>query len=232
MFKSKKINKILLLSMAVVAVSFAVDAAQSAEATSPTAVSMDWWKGDEYKKYAGPQYRSAVSALDSIKFNGNEKVLDIGCGNGAITALEIARKRVPNGSVVGLDYSQNMLDTATKEFPIDKVPNLSFIHGNAEDLDFNEEFDVITSFMAFHWVPNQQKALAGMYKALKPGGKLVLVMIGNPVSYYDDVARDSKWVAKFVKVPSESGRYFPTANKFDKWLMDLGFRAIDQICLP
>lgn len=61
MFKSKKINKMLLLSMAVVAVSFAVDAAQSAEATSPTPVSMDWWKGDEYKTHLTRKFTNTLT---------------------------------------------------------------------------------------------------------------------------------------------------------------------------
>jgi ubiquinone/menaquinone biosynthesis C-methylase UbiE len=220
----------LLLSSFVSVISFAViGAAQVAEAVSPRleitpAASSDWWKGDHYKKYAGPQYKCAVSALESITFNGNERVLDIGCGNGAVTALEIA-KRVPNGSVVGFDYSQSMLNTAQREFPRSKVPNLSFVHGNAEELDYNEEFDIVTSFMAFHWVPNQQKALANIYKALKPGGLFVMIMVGNKMPYYDEVSRDLKW-ASVVKVPSES-RYYPTANKFDKWLKDLNFTEIN-----
>jgi trans-aconitate 2-methyltransferase len=82
----------------------------------------DRWDSQNYKENSDPQFEGAMSALVSYNFKKNESVLDIGCGDGKVTA-EIA-KLVPDGTVLGIDVSPNMIEFSKKNFS--DIPNLSF----------------------------------------------------------------------------------------------------------
>ncbi|OMH40090.1 class I SAM-dependent methyltransferase [Desulfurobacterium indicum] len=88
--------------------------------------------------------------IEKLSLKGNELVLDIGCGDGKIT-FEIAR-RVPDGYVVGIDSSEEMIKLASKMFSPSKYPNLSFRFLDIQEMDFSGEFDVIFSNAALHWI--------------------------------------------------------------------------------
>src|ERR1700733_8424118 len=105
-----------------------------------------------YHHHSQQQWNVAYEALKKLEFQGNEQVLDIGCGTGKITA-NIAG-RVPNGSVLGLDISQGMTVFAQKIYP-PFYNNLSFL--KADILNFvsspsPSKFDVICSFNSLHWI--------------------------------------------------------------------------------
>jgi trans-aconitate 2-methyltransferase len=131
---------------------------------------------------------------------GFERVLDVGCGDGKITA-EIAA-RVPNGEVVGVDPSVKMIRYAQSKWASNDVPNLRFEVADARRLPFHEEFDQVVSFNALHWVMAQEEALRSIRAALKPGGRaqLRLVPHGERKSL-EHVIRETRqseqWGAKF-----------------------------------
>jgi trans-aconitate 2-methyltransferase len=102
---------------------------------------------------------------------GSERVLDVGCGDGRITA-EIAR-RVPQGGVIGVDASRNMIELASQK----RGPNLRFEVADARSLPFSHEFDLVVSFNALHWIHEQDLALASIHKSLKPGGTAHLRLV-------------------------------------------------------
>ena len=102
-----------------------------------------------------------------LDLRGDERVLDIGCGNGKNTG-EIAA-RVPQGSVVGLDFSANMVAFAASQYAASHL-NLTFQVAHARHLPFAAEFDLVVSFNALHWVPEQELALRSIHAALKPEG--------------------------------------------------------------
>src|SRR4030095_15665404 len=106
--------------------------------------------------------------------NGSERILDVGCGEGKITA-EIA-SRVPRGLVVGVDPSHDMIGFAQKHFTLAistgaSLGNLRFEVADARRLSFKDEFDLAVSFNALHWIPEQDAALRAIRSALIPGGK-------------------------------------------------------------
>jgi trans-aconitate 2-methyltransferase len=72
------------------------------------------WNPQDYAQRSELQQVMAAEILDRLKFKGDETVLDIGCGNGTITA-QIAY-RVPQGSVLGVDPSHNMIAFASEAF--------------------------------------------------------------------------------------------------------------------
>ena len=109
------------------------------------------------------QYRQALEAIAHLKLKGNESIPDVGCGDGKITAY-LAQK-VPNGQVVGVDLTQNMVGFASNTFQ--DVPNLTFQKTSGDQLNFKNSFDCVTSFSCLHWIENQKDVWQGFYQALK-----------------------------------------------------------------
>jgi len=133
----------------------------------------DNWDGDFYQENSQLQYRWATEYLEKLPLQGSERILDIGCGDGRVSAA--FAWAVPKGEVVGVDHSESMLKTAWKMLE-DRVDlrNLSFCKMDATDLTFDAEFDLAVSFSCFHWIPNHLAALQGIQRSLKPGGKFFL----------------------------------------------------------
>ncbi len=115
--------------------------------------------------------------MDKLRLRGDERILDIGCGDGYLTAL--LATRVPRGEVVGVDVSPEMVQHATRRFPSERHPNLRFLVMDACSLSFNEEFDLVFSNAALHWVPDHRSVLRGIRDCLKRGGKLLAQMAGR-----------------------------------------------------
>ena len=110
-------------------------------------------------------------------------VIDIGSGAGVDT-LFAALMVGPGGRVVGIDITPEMVERAKANLNQMKLPNVSFYQASAEQLDFPPEgFDVAISNGVLNLVVNKERALAEIYKVLKPGGRLMLadqVLVGNP----------------------------------------------------
>jgi trans-aconitate 2-methyltransferase len=132
----------------------------------------DHWKGDEYAKNSESQRNTAEEFIQKVTLQGREAILDVGCGDGKITAK--MAQMVPNGYVVGVDISASMIERAKKSFSDRK--NLMFQISDAQQLPFLQQFDIITSFTVLQFVLEQKEALQNFKKALKPGGKLWIQM--------------------------------------------------------
>ncbi len=136
---------------------------------------MTEWNAVEYTRRSGLQMAMAKEVLALLDLAGSERVLDAGCGDGRTTA-EIAA-RVPQGMVVGVDPSHDMIDFASSHFGPAVLPNLRFEVGDARRLPFHQEFDLVVSFNALHWIPQQEEALRSIHAALKPSGAAQLRLV-------------------------------------------------------
>jgi trans-aconitate 2-methyltransferase len=132
------------------------------------------WKASEYARISELQHAMAEEVLGLLDLKGDERVLDIGSGNGKNTS-EIAT-RVSQGSVVGVDFSANMVAFASAQY-LASHQNLRFQTADARHLPFGPEFDLVVSFNALHWVPEQGLALQSIHAALKPEGRAQLRMV-------------------------------------------------------
>ncbi len=94
-------------------------------------------------------------------------VFDVGCGSGAITA-DIAQR--VNGKVVGIDFSQHLIELAQKKY--EHIPNLSFEVANINDYVSDESFDLVIAARTLQWVNNPAEVVSKMVDLLKPGGKI------------------------------------------------------------
>jgi trans-aconitate 2-methyltransferase len=129
------------------------------------------WDGAEYDRVNGLQRWVADRSLAELDLRGDERLLDVGCGDGRITA-EVAA-RVPAGSVLGIDPSPGMLEVARTR----AAPNLAFATGSFESMPYADEFDTVLSFNALHWVADQALALAHVRRALVSGGTSLLQLV-------------------------------------------------------
>ncbi|HEY8097467.1 MAG TPA: class I SAM-dependent methyltransferase, partial [Methylobacter sp.] len=154
------------------------------------------WNAKDYERNSQAQQKWARELIANLNLAGVEDILDLGCGDGKVTA-EIAGL-VGDGSVVGVDNSMQMIELAKEKYSQDQHPNLSFQVMDASDLSFEGCFDLVFSNAALHWVKNHKPVIEGLYKSLRIGGKILLRMGGKGdaegiLSIMDDLKASDKW---------------------------------------
>lgn len=164
------------------------------------------WDADDYARNAANQRQWGLATLDRLALRGSERVLDVGCGEGSLTA-EIAA-RVPRGHVLGLDSSADMIRRAAESHPPERHPNLAFALGDAAALEVPAPVDAVFSNAVLHWVMDHGPVLAGVFRCLRPGGRVALSFAGRgtaaqALEVMDGVVRGSRWEGAFA------GRPFP-----------------------
>ncbi|MBW4619279.1 MAG: methyltransferase domain-containing protein [Cyanosarcina radialis HA8281-LM2] len=191
------------------------------------------WQAKDYHKNSAGQHKFAKDLIAKLEFKGNERVLDIGCGDGKITA-EIATY-VTYGEVLGIDRSPNMIHFARSNFTTDKFPNLAFECQDARNLDFDDRFDLITSFSCLHWIIDHMPVLTGMQKSLKSGGKVALQFGGKGNAQKikeaaDEVIDREKWRQYFQDFDFPYAFY--GVDEYRTWLNDAGLKATRLELVP
>ncbi|MFT4554118.1 MAG: trans-aconitate methyltransferase [Chlamydiales bacterium] len=127
-----------------------------------------------YHNHSSIQWVWAVQAIYGLELKGDERLLDIGTGDGKIAAY--LSTLVPEGSVIGIDILDEAITYAQKKFPKEKHPNLSFEWGKAETYLGDEAFDIITAFCSFNWIEEKDVAFTRIIQNLKVGGKALIVI--------------------------------------------------------
>lgn len=182
------------------------------------------WDPAAYAACADAQRAWARELIARLEFSGSERILDVGCGDGKVTA-ELATL-VPSGCVVGVDNSPEMIAFASAAFPQSRYPNLRFEHMDARKLDFANEFDVVFSNAVLHWVDDHPAFLRGAAAALRPGGRL-LISCGGKGNAHDvflairSVMRRPEWRRFFRKMRCPYFLY--SADEYLRWLPQFGF---------
>jgi trans-aconitate methyltransferase len=183
------------------------------------------WNAAAYATNSAVQQRWARELIAWLKLRGDENILDVGCGDGKVTA-EIARA-VPRGSVTGIDASVEMLSFAKKTFPKSEISNLKFQIMDARKIKFARLFDVLFSNSALHWVDDHEQFLCGAASVLKPGGRLVVSCGGKGNAHDVFLAlrpemRLKRWREFFRKL--EASYFFYSPADYEKWLPQSGFK--------
>lgn len=184
---------------------------------------------EDAKTYHGNssmQWRIAVEIIDSIPLMESERILDIGSGDGKVTAF--LAEKIAKGSILGVDISQSMIDFATSHYPQINYPNLSFQKGDAAELLFENQFDRVVSFSTLHWVLDQKKTLDAIHRALVPGGMVCIHTYGkspmNVTSVGDVLVHTEKWAPYFPSYSKQ--RVFFTEQEYQSLLEEAGFRQV------
>ena len=155
---------------------------------------MTGWDGVDYLRVNTLQQWLAARALEDVDLHGVHSLLDVGCGDGRVT--QQLATRIPDGRCVGLDPSPGMIAVAPTG------PGLTFEVGDVEAMTFRDEFDLVVSFNALHWVAAQRVALGAIARALhRPGRTLLVFVCAGPRPSLEDVAmtvtRSGRWAASF-----------------------------------
>lgn len=144
----------------------------------------------------GQERQLSHKALDLLELNGNEKILDIGCGTGTLT-IDAARKLTGAGSlVVGLDAAPKMIEVARKKSA--GLDHIRFDTGIGEALPYPDEyFDRAVSTFFFHHINFElkQKTLRELHRVLKPQGAAVIVDVDIPTTIFGAI---SAWSGYFL----------------------------------
>ena len=140
--------------------------------------------GEKYQKASRHQLEWGNKLISQLSLKGNETILDLGCGDGALTA-QLAML-VPDGAAKGIDASLGMIETAHKH----EEKNLQFAQMNIDCMDFENEFDVIFSNAALHWIKDHEKLLRHSWRALKENGVILWNFAeehsGKPERYFPE----------------------------------------------
>lgn len=129
------------------------------------------WDPEVYGRYADERSRPFQELVARVRAAEPASVVDLGCGDGALTAT--LADRWPSASVLGVDSSAEMLAGAPAG------PRLRFAQGRIEDWEPAGPVDVLLSNAALQWVPDHAALLPRLVGALAPGGWLALQVPGN-----------------------------------------------------
>jgi trans-aconitate 2-methyltransferase len=136
------------------------------------------WDATTYHRIATPQLTWGRKVLDRLALRGNETAIDAGCGCGRLTALLV--ERLPHGQVIAVDRSENMLQMARDYLEPRFGGRVSFLPSALEALPLEVVADLIFSTATLHWIPDHPTLFRSLYRALKPGGRLVAQCGGGP----------------------------------------------------
>ena len=177
------------------------------------------WSAERYTRNSAFVVRFGEQLIDDLAPRPGERILDLGCGDGALTQKIIAR----GAEVTGVDAGADMVAAARKRGIDARVMD-------ARSLNFNAVFDAVFSHAALHWVKEPDAVLAGVRRALKPAGRFVGDMGGA-----GNIAREVAALGAALDrrgYDPEAGNpwYFPTAEAYRGRLEANGF-TIDDIRL-
>jgi trans-aconitate methyltransferase len=129
--------------------------------------------GKKYAQASTHQQEWGARLIEELALEGNESVLDLGCGDGTLTA-QIA-ELLPQGQIVGVDASRGMIDAARPK----ARENLRFVLMDIGDLEFAAEFDVVFSNATLHWVKDHRRLYRRVSRALRNNGRIRFNFAGD-----------------------------------------------------
>jgi trans-aconitate methyltransferase len=189
------------------------------------------WNASDYAQHSAGQEQWARELIARAALAPDDRVLDLGCGDGRMTAA-LARL-VPEGTVLGVDLSADMVKHAASHFPPAAHPNLRFAQADARALSFDRTFTFVFSSAVLHWMRDHGPILAGIARALTPGGRCLLQMGGRGnaeavIHAFDAVRGEPAWRRWFEGFESSYG--FHGDDDYRAWLPAAGLVA-DQVVL-
>jgi SAM-dependent methyltransferase len=182
-------------------------------------LSRQYWSARRYAEAAHFVPILGGPALELLKPQPAEHILDLGCGDGVLTEKIAAAGAV----VVAVDAAPDMVAAA-------RARGLDARVLAGQDLAFDQAFDAVFSNAALHWMRPPESVLAGVYRALKPGGRFVAEMGGHNNTAAILVAIGAVLGRRGLDAQRLSPWYFPSAAAYGAKLEAAGF-AIDEIRL-
>jgi trans-aconitate 2-methyltransferase len=142
------------------------------------------WDAATYDAISDPQFSWGMEVLERLGLDGDEAVLDAGCGSGRVT--EELAKRLPNGSILAVDASEAMIGKARERLG----DRASYLVCDLSELEVEEQVDLVFSTATFHWILDHDLLFARLSAALRPDGRLVAQCggLGNVAEHAEAIA--------------------------------------------
>jgi trans-aconitate methyltransferase len=173
------------------------------------------WDAGRYAANAAFVPTLGASLLEWLAPRPGERILDLGCGEGQLTMELVTR----GAEVVGVDGSPEMVAAACAR-------GLDAQVMDGQDLQFESEFDAVFSNAALHWMRRDPAAvLAGVWRALKPGGRFVAEMGGAGNIRAVEESLEEALVQFGVDPWSMPRRFYPSPGMYREMLEKQGFRV-------
>jgi trans-aconitate 2-methyltransferase len=191
------------------------------------------WDALEYQRHSSAQFIWANELIEKMNLKGGESLLDLGCGEGKISA--ILARLLQRGRVVGIDSSEAMIDHARKNFTQAQFPNLEFLQMEGAKITFEDCYDVVFSNAALHWMKDQARVLEGVRRSLTPQGRFVFQMgaknNAKEIAYtFLDVMISPSWRRYFQEIPSPYKFYDP--DEYRELLAGAGLKCVRLDLIP
>ena len=167
------------------------------------------WNAALYDEKHSFVWKMAAGLLDLLDAKPGERILDIGCGTGHLTAQIAAT----GAQVTGVDRSPDMIQQARSEHP-----SLTFEVMDARELSFPDKFDAIFSNATLHWITDPEPAVASVTSVLKPGGRFVAEFGGKGNVEGVMNALRLAWQNLGQPQPFPSPWYYPTIAEYSTLL--------------
>jgi ubiquinone/menaquinone biosynthesis C-methylase UbiE len=129
------------------------------------------WDAARYHRISSPQFDWGQRVIARLQPAAGERVLDLGCGTGRLTAL--IQRALAGGRAVGLDASGAMLAVARASDVVEAGRQPAYVRGSGVALPFRGAFDAVFSSATLHWIHDHDAVFASVRDALKPGGRFV-----------------------------------------------------------
>jgi SAM-dependent methyltransferase len=179
------------------------------------------WDPDRYARNARFVSDLGAPVVELLAPRAGERILDLGCGDGALTA-----KLAEMGcDVIGVDASPAQIEAAKKLGVTAHVVD-------AEHLDFDSEFDAVFSNAALHWMRNPDQVVAGVHRALKLSGRFVAECGGHGCVAKIKKALVDALNRRGINGEAASPWYFPTVEDYSQRLANGGFNATYIALIP
>jgi SAM-dependent methyltransferase len=187
-----------------------------------TTITEQRWQLDRYQRNAGFVPALGRAVLDWLAPQSHERILDLGCGDGALT-VELAERC----AVVGVDRSAEQIDAA-------RARGLTAQVVDGAKLPFDPEFDAVFSNAALHWMRDPDAVIDGVWRALKPGGRFVAEMGGAGNVALVLAALEAALGKRGLDARAANPWYFPSVDEYRGKLEARGFTVerIDLIPRP
>jgi trans-aconitate methyltransferase len=167
--------------------------------SAPAGERVSGWDATRYDHEHSYVWKYGASLLELLAPRAGERVLDLGCGTGHLSA----RIAEAGAQVVGIDSSVSMVDEARRNYP-----QLRFEVADARAFGLSEPFDAVFSNAALHWIKEPERVIACVRAALHPGGRFV-AEFGGKGNVQEIVAALAEAALATGGAPLEPPWYFP-----------------------
>ena len=179
------------------------------------------WDPERYERNARFVSHLGAAVVELLEPRRGERILDLGCGDGMLTQDLIAA----GAHVVAIDASAEQVEGA-------RARGIDARVGDGQALDFDHEFDAVFTNAALHWMTDPDAVIAGVKRALKPGGRFVGEFGGEGNCARIQGALEGALARRGIDADAANPWYFPSPASYREKLEAHGFDVREMELIP